>query len=79
MYLPSATASGILKASRFWQGSLRRLDLKIGATTFALTGTAVWWSPDEQEILLPVPVLDFEGELWLPMVLLETVIGPADQ
>jgi N-acetylmuramoyl-L-alanine amidase len=76
MYLRSATASGILKASRFWQSSLRRLDLKIGASTFTLTGNSRLVAFGEQETLLPVPVLDFDGELWLPMVLLESVIGP---
>ncbi len=28
------------------------------------------------EMLLPVPVLDLEGDLWLPMVFLEQVVGP---
>ena len=76
MYLRSATASGILKASRFWQSATRRLDLKIGATSFALTGNSRLVIIGQQEALLPVPVLDFDGELWLPLVLLENVIGP---
>jgi N-acetylmuramoyl-L-alanine amidase len=76
MYLSSSTASGILKASRFWQSSLRRLDLKIGAGSFGLTGNSRVVIMADQEALLPVPVLEHEGELWLPMVLLEQVIGP---
>ncbi len=76
MYLSSSTASGILKASRFWQSSLRRLDLKIGAGSFGLTGNSRAVIMADQEALLPVPVLEHEGELWLPMVLLEQVIGP---
>ena len=31
---------------------------------------------DEGETLLPVPVLDHEGDLWLPMVFVEQVVGP---
>lgn len=76
MYIPSATAGAILKASRFWQGALRRLDLKIGASSFALTGNSRVVVMDRQDALLPVPVLDHDGDLWLPMVLLESVIGP---
>lgn len=76
LYIPSAAAGGILKASRFWQGSQRRLDLKVGQVTFTLTGNSRLVKVGEEEILLPVPVIDFNGELWLPMVLLDTVIGP---
>ena len=76
MYLSSATAGGILKASRFWQSRLRRLEMKIGSTSFALTGNSRVVVSGEQESLLPVPVLDHEGDLWVPMVLLTQVMGP---
>ena len=76
MYLSSAVAGGILKASRFWQSRLRRLELKIGATSFAVTGNSRVVISGEQESLLPVPVLDHQGDLWVPMVLLTQVMGP---
>lgn len=76
MYLSSATASGIMKGSRFWQAALRRLELKVGASTFVMTGNSRLVIMGELEALLPVPVLEYEGELWLPMALLENVMGP---
>jgi N-acetylmuramoyl-L-alanine amidase len=76
MYLSSSVAGGILKASRFWQSRLRRLEMKIGETSFVVTGNTRVVVSGEQESLLPVPVLDHEGDLWLPMVLLTDVMGP---
>lgn len=76
MYLPSATVSGILKGSRFWQDTQRRLELKVGTTAFVLNGNSRLVLVGDEEVLLPVPVLEHDGELWLPLVLLETVIGP---
>jgi len=76
MYLRSASLAIILKAGRYWQGELRHLDLKVGAQTFRVTaGSRVVVSGDG-EMLLPVPVLDHDGDLWLPMVFLEKVVGP---
>jgi N-acetylmuramoyl-L-alanine amidase len=76
MYLRSATLATILKAGRYWQGELRHLDLKVGTQTFRVTaGSRVVVSGDG-EMLLPVPVLDHEGDLWLPMVFLEQAVGP---
>ncbi len=79
MYLRSATVATVLKAGRFWQGGLRRLTIKIGSRNFVLTGNNRLVVTDEGEALLPVPVLDHAGDLWLPMTLLETVIGPQIQ
>jgi len=76
MYLRSATVATILKAGRFWQGALRRLDLKIGSRTFGLTGGSRLVATDEGDMLLPVPILDHAGDLWLPMVFIEQVVGP---
>ncbi len=76
MYLRSAALATILKAGRYWQGELRHLDLKVGTQTFRVTaGSRVVVSGDG-EMLLPVPVLDHDGDLWLPMVFLEKVVGP---
>ncbi len=79
MYLPSATVATVLKAGRFWQGKLRRLTIKIGSRSFILTGNNRLVVTDEGEALLPVPVLDHAGDLWLPMTLIETVMGPQIQ
>ncbi len=79
MYLRSATVATVLKAGRFWQGNLRRLTVKIGSRSFILTGNNRLVVTDEGEALLPVPVLDHAGDLWLPMTLIETVIGPQIQ
>jgi N-acetylmuramoyl-L-alanine amidase len=76
LYLPSATVGGLLKASRFWQPSTRKLELKVGVSAFTLNGNNRLVQIGREEILLPVPVLDHEGELWLPVHLLEKVIGP---
>ncbi len=76
MYLRSASLATILKAGRYWQGELRHLDLKVGTQTFRVTaGSRVVVSSDG-EMLLPVPILDHDGDLWLPMVFLEKVVGP---
>ena len=77
MYLRSATAAALLKAGRYWQGTLRRLELKVGDQVFAMTAGSRLVSAPDGETLLPVPVLDLDGDLWLPLVLLTDVIGPA--
>ena len=76
MYLRSATLATILKAGRYWQGELRHLDLKVGVQTFRVTAGSRVVVTGDGEMLLPVPVLDHEGDLWLPMVFLEQVVGP---
>ena len=79
MYLRSATVAAVLKAGRFWDGSLRQLTIKIGARNFILTGNSRLVITGEGEALLPVAVLDHDGDLWLPMTLITTVIGPQIQ
>jgi N-acetylmuramoyl-L-alanine amidase len=79
MYLPSATVATVLKAGRFWESGLRRLTIKIGSNDFILTGNNRLVTTGAGEALLPVPVLDHGGDLWLPMTLIETVIGPQIQ
>lgn len=76
LYLPSATVATVMKAGRYWQDAQRRLEFKIGTRAFTVIGDNRLVVTDEGELLLPVPVLDFEGDLWLPMVLIETVVGP---
>ena len=77
MYLRSATAAALLNAGRYWQGTLRRLELKVGDQVFAMTADSRLVSAPDGETLLPVPVLDLGGDLWLPLVLLTDVVGPA--
>ncbi len=75
-YLRSATLATILKAGRYWQGELRHLDLKVGERTFRVTAGSRVVVTGDGEMLLPVPVLDHDGDLWVPMVFLEQVVGP---
>lgn len=76
VYLPSSSVAAIFQAVRFWQGQTSRLDLKIGQLQFGATaGSRVMVTPGG-DALLPVPVLAFEGDLWLPLVSLHQVIGP---
>ncbi len=79
MYLPSAAVAKVLKAGRFWDGSLRRLTIKIGSKNFIMMGNSRLVITGEGEALLPVAVLDHEGDLWLPMTLVTTIIGPQIQ
>lgn len=79
MYLPSATVATVLKAGRFWDGSVRRLTVKIGTRDFIITGNSRLVITDGGEALLPVAVLDHGGDLWLPMTLVTNVIGPQIQ
>jgi len=76
MYLRSASLAAILKAGRYWQGALRHLELKVANQVFRVTAGSRVVVSDEGETLLPVPVLDHEGDLWLPMVFIEQVVGP---
>jgi N-acetylmuramoyl-L-alanine amidase len=76
LYLRSADLSMALKAARLWQDTLRRLDLDVGGHVFSVTGGSRVVLSARGEALLPVPVLDHGGDLWLPMVALLQVIGP---
>lgn len=76
MYLPSSTAASILKASRFWDGAQGQLTLKVGLRDFVFMSDNRLVVSPEGESLLPVPVLEHEGDLWLPMVLITEIMGP---
>ncbi|MBK7187560.1 MAG: N-acetylmuramoyl-L-alanine amidase [bacterium] len=77
IYVRSADFATAMRAGRFWQDTLRRLDLDVGGKVFTVTGGSrvVMGSPGES--LLPVPVLDHAGDLWLPLDALLRVVGPA--
>lgn len=77
IYLRSASVASLLNAGRYWQEALRRLDLKVGEREFTLTADSRLVVAPDGETLLPVPVLDQGGDLWLPLVLLTEVVGPA--
>lgn len=77
LYVRSADLSDALTAGRTWQDTLRRLQLTVGAQVFTVTGGSRVVGGPQGESLLPVPVLDFAGDLWLPLVALRQVIGPA--
>lgn len=77
MYLRSATAATVFKASRFWQEAVRQLVLRVRDRAFTLTAGSRLVMYDDSEILLPVPILTIDGDLWLPVVFLVEVLGPA--
>ncbi len=79
IYVPSMSAANFLQAGRYWDGRNRHLDLKVGGQTFGITAGTRLINTDEGDVLLPVPVLEFDGDLWLPMVLVAEVIGPRVQ
>ncbi|RKZ12438.1 hypothetical protein DRQ50_11945 [bacterium] len=77
MYLRSATVATLLNAGRFWDSGMRRLELKVGQVGFTVTADSRLVTTSEGQTLLPVPVLDNRGDLWLPLTLLVDVVGPA--
>lgn len=77
LYLRSADLATALQAARYWQDTLRRLDLDVGGQVFSVIGGSRVVTGPGGEALLPVPVLDHEGDLWLPLAALLQVIGPA--
>lgn len=77
LYLRSADLATMLRATRGWQDTLRRLQLGVGDRTFTVTGGSRVILDGTREALLPVPVLDHAGEMWLPLAALLQVIGPA--
>jgi len=77
LYLRSADMATLLRATRGWQDSLRRLELGVDGRNFTVTGGSRVVLVGATEALLPVPVLDHDGELWLPLTTLLQVIGPA--
>lgn len=77
LYLRSADLATLLRATRSWQDALRRLELGVAGRTFTVTGGSRVVVTGATEALLPVPVLDHDGELWLPLAALLQVIGPA--
>lgn len=76
LYLKSSDLSTALRAGRLWQDTLRRLDLDVGGHAFTVTGGSRVVLVGASESLLPVPVLDHAGDLWLPLAALLQVIGP---
>jgi len=75
-YLSSASIATILQGTRFWDGRLGFLDLQFGAVTYSLAAGTRLVSGPQGATLLPVPVLLFHDDLWLPMVALTDVLGP---
>jgi N-acetylmuramoyl-L-alanine amidase len=77
LYLSSADLATLLRGTRAWQDELRRLQVGVGDLLFTVTGGSRVVLHGARESLLPVPVLDHDGELWLPLAALLQVIGPA--
>ncbi len=77
LYVRSATAATIFKASRFWQSNMRQLTLQVQDYSFRVTAGSRLVVDDRTETLLPTPVLAIDGDLWLPITFLEQIVGPA--
>ncbi|MCP4574405.1 MAG: hypothetical protein GY838_18805 [bacterium] len=77
VYLRSAAVAALFNGGRYWNGALRQLDLKVGEATFRVTADSRLVQAPDGHVLLPVPVLDHGGEVWLPLTMLLDVIGPA--
>ncbi len=77
VYLRSATVASLLNAGRYWQANVRGLELKVGDAVFTVTADSRLVTTPDGQTLLPVPVLDLDGDLWLPLPLLTDVVGPA--
>ncbi len=76
IYLSSATVATLFQGTRFWDGRLGNLDLKTGGLNFRFTqGTRLVQSP-AGETLLPIPVLLFQDDLWLPLEAVVAVMAP---
>lgn len=76
IYVRSAVAAELLQASRLWQAVSRRLTLRVGERDFRFVDGSRLVASDQREMLLPVPVLYTDGDIWLPMVCLTAVLGP---
>lgn len=79
IYVPSITVANFLQAGRYWESRTLHLDLIVGGLTFGMTAGTRLINTDQGDVLLPVPVLEYEGDLWVPMVLVAKVIGPRIQ
>ncbi len=77
VYLASADVVSIFRASRFWDPELNRLTLRVRDRQLVATAGSRLILRDDQEILLPVPVLALDGDFWLPMEFVVNRMGPA--
>lgn len=76
-YLASADVVALFRAARFWDPGLDRLTLKIADRQFTATANSRLVQRDGSDLLLPVPVLALDGDIWLPMTFVTDVLGPA--
>ncbi|HOX24986.1 MAG TPA: N-acetylmuramoyl-L-alanine amidase [Candidatus Krumholzibacteria bacterium] len=76
VYVRSADAADLLQANRLWQAVSRRLALRIGSREARFTDQSRLVSLGDREILLPVPVLFADGDLWLPLGFVSDILAP---
>ncbi|MEZ4386582.1 MAG: N-acetylmuramoyl-L-alanine amidase [Candidatus Krumholzibacteriia bacterium] len=76
VYVSSAAAADLLQAGRLWQAMTRRLTLRLGDRDYRFTGGSRLVVLDGRDALLPVPVLEADGDVWLPMVFFTDVLAP---
>ena len=76
VYLPSSAMATIFRAGRYWQESLRRLTVRARGNTFRLTAGSRLIDMDGRAMLLRTPPLAVDGDLWLPVEFMLSVMGP---
>jgi len=76
-YLASADVVAIFRAARYWDPELNRLTLKARDRQLTATAGSRLVDRDGEELLLPIPVLSLDGDIWLPMTFVVDVLGPA--
>lgn len=76
VYLSSAAAAELLQAGRTWRPLTRRLTFEVGDQTYRVASGSRLVVTDDRDALLPVPVLEADGDLWLPMVFFTGVLAP---
>ncbi len=77
VYLASADVVSIFRATRFWDPELNRLTLRVRDRQLVATAGSRLVRRDDEDLLLPVPVLALDGDIWLPMVFVVEQVGPA--
>ncbi len=76
-YLASADVVALFRAVRYWDPALNRLTLKSVERRFVATAGSRLVDRDGAELLLPVPVLALDGDIWLPLTFVTDVMAPA--
>ena len=77
VYLASADVVSIFRATRFWDPEMNRLTLHVRDRQLVATAGSRLIRRDDLDLLLPVPVLAFDGDIWVPMAFVIEQVAPA--